>query len=356
MLAIFKEIFRNISWLISLSNHDFVEMKIIYRRNLIAYSKRNIQYFAIWFRKMLPQRTFHTSLLPIYLLIIVILFLYFFLSSTNDFVQSKKMSKYRAKVEDFRHYECKDIRRIGGIPDHVRASPEPLGRIDGAWFVCFDKIAKPTAKKCNVLSFGINIDDYFDHEMANKYGCEVHSFDPFIESSRIQSIRDEHNITGEKVKISRHWTFYKIGISSHSVHSNTSHLMSFDDILILTKTKNKIIDVFKIDIEGEEKKVFETWDIEYVCRYVKQFVIETHPDLYPDSVNLVRKLNACFVLFRRDTRFFKDPTIGPSGYYTEFTNPNGYLLQLKDFKDEIDLANFMFTMGELYFINVNFIK
>ena len=94
-------------------------------------------------------------------------------------------------------------------------------------------------------------------------------------------------------------------------------------------------------------------------------VFETHPpightvenfqyeeDLYP----LMRKLEECFLLFHRNTRFFIGDKHGtPTGHITEFQNEEGFLLQLKYFGNEISLAKFMFNYGELYFVNKNFL-
>ncbi len=40
---------------------------------------------------------------------------------------------------------------------------------------------------------------------------------------------------------------------------------------------NKTINVFKTDIEGAEWQVLEELDVDYMCKYVKQILLETHP-------------------------------------------------------------------------------
>ena len=99
----------------------------------------------------------------------------------------------------------------------------------------------------------------------------------------------------------------------------------------------------------------------YACKYVKQFLLETHPPrghrknkiLYDETFyKLLRSLEKCFLLFHRDTRFFiGDKFDASTGHITEFQNKAGFLLQIGYFKNEMDLANFMFNYGELYFIN-----
>jgi hypothetical protein len=61
-----------------------------------------------------------------------------------------------------------DKRRIGGIPKY-KATKDSLWRIDGAWYICFDKIFGSKKYDCNVFSFGLAGDDYLDFEMNYKY-------------------------------------------------------------------------------------------------------------------------------------------------------------------------------------------
>jgi hypothetical protein len=46
---------------------------------------------------------------------------------------------------------------------------------------------------------------------------------------------------------------------------------------------------------------------------------------------------------------------GPTGWLTEWQKPGGYLLNLSYFKNEMDLAAALFTRGEIYFVNWNFL-
>ncbi|CAF0854054.1 unnamed protein product [Brachionus calyciflorus] len=82
-----------------------------------------------------------------------------------------------------------------------------------------------------------------------------------------------------------------------------------------------------------------------VIKYFKSFIFETHRNCkFRDLV----KLEKCFRLFFRSTRFFsRNLSVSPTGQLTEFQNPNGWKLQIKKYKNEINLAEFMFTSGEL---------
>lgn len=100
---------------------------------------------------------------------------------------------------------------LGGQEGYVLNAPDPLYRIDGAWYVCFDKGLAPEINGCHVLSFGINFDYSFDWEMNNKYGCHVHSFDPFVEAPFFRTIRitRKNAFLNPIIKINPKWKFYK---------------------------------------------------------------------------------------------------------------------------------------------------
>jgi hypothetical protein len=223
-----------------------------------------------------------------------------------------------------------------------------------------DKQFELVKNKCLVFSFGINKDDSFDLEINQKYGCSIYSFDPFVEVDRFAAIRRSNPALSKAVKLEANskWAFYRLGITGNKKEKDLSTLriqdmISFGQVLEMTGTRNKIIDVFKMDIEGAEVGFLETIDMEYFCKYVKQFVFETHIRPPP---HLLFKLEKCFYLFHRDTRFFLvPPPVGPTGVMTEFQAPNGYSVNLSLFKNEIDLATVLFTQGELYFVNLKFL-
>ena len=123
-------------------------------------------------------------------------------------------------------------------------------------------------------------------------------------------------------------------------------------LLKLINLENKVLDVFKMDIEGGERGVIRDMDMNYFCKYIKQFVIETHSNM---KFNELVKLEQCFMLFFRSTRFFLgDRFDTPTWHRTEFQQ-DSYLLNLSIFKNEINLAELMFVNGELYFLNINFL-
>lgn len=260
------------------------------------------------------------------------------------------------RTRDFIRYDCENLKRIGGMSQYVANAPDPLFRIDGAWFVCFDNQLAPVNNSCNVLSLGINTDFSFDEEMNIKYGCMVHSFDPIIEAPFFKYIRETKKQFKPVVEVNDKWKFYKVGISNENSNPISQlrfgSRLDFKSIMRLTGMENQILDIFKMDIEGEEKNVFDNFDMEYACKYIKQIIFETHKNF--NFQNLV-KLEECFYLFYRHTRFFIGDLFNqPTGILTEFQNPTGYKLNLALFGNETNLAEFMFVNGEIYFANENF--
>ena len=107
-----------------------------------------------------------------------------------------------------------------------------------------------------------------------------------------------------------------------------------------------------------------TW--ERVCGsglLAEQLSFETHPynELYYLDYDYITKtlkrLEKCFLLYRRDAKFFKAYIDKPYGFLlTEWQIKNGFLLNTTFFEDEISLSKFLFSIGELYFVNENFLN
>lgn len=303
--------------------------------------------------------------------------LFYFKSQHNEIQCNKKndtkskleqryafAQQYKTLTRDFFYYECRDRRRIGGL----KKPHEPLARIDGAWYVCFDRNLAPVTNKCIVLSFGINEDESFDYEVNKHYGCRVHSFDPYVESSRFREIRnsDPNLAMSYKIKVNTKWTFYRVGLTGSPKNvlnkNKIGWIATLEDILDLTNLKNKIVDIFKMDIEwwersqivGGEKDVLENLNIDYACKYFKQFMLETHSSNAKGNLlmRLLRKLEKCFSIFYRDTRFIIP---GLKGEVFKSAAQEGFRLDLGIFGDEVVLSNFLISTGELYFVNEYFI-
>jgi hypothetical protein len=272
-------------------------------------------------------------------------------------------------VRDFYRYKCNNIKRIGGFKNAISKLNDKSYRIDGAWFVCFDYKLALKENNCKILSFGINNDYTFDEQLNKEFKCQVESFDPFIEANIFKDLREKSSSLKNEVSLKVNemplWRFHRIGIVGPESTKNKNQigwLAKLEDVLEYIKLKDEVIDIFKMDIEYSDLSTLKSLNIDYLCRYVKQLMIETHPINYKienilEMLNVLRKLEKCFLLFKRDTRFFLQYNKDEYGSsMTEFQDPKGFLLNLKYFSNEIDMINFMITYGELYFINSNFVN
>ena len=272
-------------------------------------------------------------------------------------------------ARDYMRYTCSERRRIGGSEQLLAnfKDKDPLWRVEGAWFLCFDKGLAPLRDACTVISLGVNTDESFDVAMNTDFGCRVESFDPFIEAERFTRLRNADTSLANAVtlKVNDKWHFHRIGVTEHSQMIDAGkigELTTLGRAIERVGLANKTIDVIKMDIEKHEWFVLADVDMDYMCKHVKQFVMETHPEyVWPDvpiklttrerSVELMRRLEKCFRLFHRDTRFFIE-----NGFEkTEFQEPRTFNINTGVFLSETKLIEFMVTFGELYFINKNFI-
>ena len=262
-------------------------------------------------------------------------------------------------VRDFYGYECQSMKRYP--PDKNNENSKV--RNDGSYFVCQDGIFKPKQHDCIVLSFGINIDDRFDEFVTQELKCVVHSFDPFTEPDRVKKLRDSKAALKNAVTldINSGWKFHSIGITSENRRTKMNKigwLDTYKNILDYLNLNEKVIDILKIDIEGGE------WDTlpdileknpDLLCKYVKQIAIETHPlkpESYVEQYKIIKRMEICFRLFKRDHRFYLSGTAESEWQKEHFD----FKLQLNLFKDEVDLARFLFLSGELYFVNIKFLS
>ena len=197
--------------------------------------------------------------------------------------------------------------------------------------------------------------------MNSVYKCQVESFDPFMTDNLFRKQGYENKLT---VIMNDKWRFHKMGIvgnvtSQIKNKNQIGWMATLEEILAYTDLNEKVIDVFKIDTEGSEIGVLENLNMDYACKYFKQFILETHPfysskdreNAY-QNLKLLRKLEACFLLFHRDSRFLKGN--GIDWGLTEFQSKN-FKLDLSNYKNELELMGYLMSIGELYFFNKNYL-
>ncbi|XP_065557031.1 probable methyltransferase-like protein 24 isoform X1 [Artemia franciscana] len=135
--------------------------------------------------------------------------------------------------------------------------------MDGNYTLCMDPGVAPNQKSCLVYSFGIANNWSFDED-AEKYGCEVYSFDP--------SIGQKPHMHSAKVH------FYDYGLSNVDTDQgpNGWRMRRLESLMTELGHSDRIIDVLKIDIEDSEHDVIPEIVSSGIIKKVKQIVWEIH--------------------------------------------------------------------------------
>jgi len=245
-------------------------------------------------------------------------------------------------TRDFTRYKCLDITYIAGVP--------------------FCQNLQFDMDKCHILVFSSQQQDTYVFEKAAETSlkCTVHTFDPFFEDLLIEKQREalkaQDSIT---IKMTDKWRFHRVGLSANSTKNEDKigWLTSFPEILKLIELEDEPIDLIRMDIDGVEWKFLDSLSMEYACRFVKQLVLVTHPvkDLKThDSIVALKKLEKCFRLFHRKSRFFdKGVSLTP-----EKKAPRAPYVEkeVSVFDNELSLVNYLFAYGQLSFVNKNFLS
>src|SRR5208283_4385421 len=142
-----------------------------------------------------------------------------------------------------------------------------------------------------VYSFGIGCDISFDEMLIRRTGCRVLGFDPTPRSK--EWIKNNPNIPVEfmfvPVGLAETTGTKKLYLPSNKEFVSGSIMKELDggfiecDFLslpdIMEQHQHKFIDLIKMDIEGAEYTIVESWlRLEYIPP-VRQLWVEFHPDL-----------------------------------------------------------------------------
>ncbi|XP_042324576.1 methyltransferase-like protein 24 isoform X4 [Sceloporus undulatus] len=170
-----------------------------------------------------------------------------------------------------------NVKEHAGIPDNP-ARP---------WSVCLDDrfnlVHQIKKKQCRLYSLGLGSDDnQFEISMANS-GCEVHRFDPSIQSAHV---REGQHLWYHRLSID--WRDPNPMIAAHKLRINTKKLGTIlndfghhkglatcgswagADPWTIT------IDVLKADMESAEWKILENLILEDIVERIGQLVFEIH--------------------------------------------------------------------------------
>lgn len=278
---------------------------------------------------------------------VVIIFFLWKLNSLLTISKEDLLSYYSDlfRTRDFIRYDCK-----------ILDSNEPF-------LLCQDKNLKIEQTKCNVLTFRANNNDYsFEKGLQSKFNCKIDSFDPFHEAEFITDQRKtKSQLQSTTVELTKKWKFHRIGLNEKknekTLRENSiGMLTSFSNILNKIEMVNQTIDVLQMDIKGAEWDFIENFDIKYACKYIKQFLLKTHPLRYTHSSNrlkMFRKLEECFFLYRRNSRLFENHR--KNKLLLKELLPGYKIDEVLSSEDEIDLIDYLFLYGELSFANKNFL-
>ncbi|GFN92338.1 methyltransferase-like protein 24 [Plakobranchus ocellatus] len=169
---------------------------------------------------------------------------------------------------------------------------------DGGWELCEDPLYAPTKENCLVYSYGINFDFSFDDAME-KYGCEVHSFDPSMNERKVDHVR------GQRVH------FHPVGVAGVDKtiveNSGTWHLYTIASHRrrLHHKLSERRLDVLKIDVEGYELEALMTALDDGSLDDVRQLIFETHLTMMggsPKKKNYVQYLTLLRKIYARGFR------------------------------------------------------
>ena len=148
---------------------------------------------------------------------------------------------------------------------------------DGGWNICHDPEYRPV-QPCLVYSFGIHNDFTFDDEISRVYGCQVFSFDP--------SMRKGDHKHSNKV-----W-FKNMGISGKNYQKGKWKLRTVDFIRDMLRHTDKVIDVFKMDVEASEWPALIQMLESDTLTHIGQLMVEfhSHGEYYWSHLSILRKL------------------------------------------------------------------
>jgi len=106
--------------------------------------------------------------------------------------------------------------------------------------------------------------------------------------------------------------------------------------------------LLKMDVEGAEPDVLANFDMNYSCKYIKQFVLETHVKNW-FNLQFAKEIRKMFSFISKWFSIYCT-----SVWWWSFFEQKFYIRHSK-LISEINLSNFLFSIcSELYFINENF--
>lgn len=182
----------------------------------------------------------------------------------------KKTSMYSVKTEQWNESgdQTGELRRINQLlnqPPDPSLCSNPLCLLgpphDGGWPICIDENHLQNSS-CVIYSVGVNYEPYFS-VAAGALGCEVFMLDHTLQPLTRQVIENLHH----------HLHFHPLGLSAKS---SSGRMVSLSDFM--KQNHHTFVDVLKIDCEGCEWSVFESFANSHseLLEKVGQLLVEVH--------------------------------------------------------------------------------
>mmetsp|Transcript_51775 Transcript_51775/g.160394 ORF Transcript_51775/g.160394 Transcript_51775/m.160394 type:complete len:324 (+) Transcript_51775:91-1062(+) len=189
------------------------------------------------------------------------------------------LREWLTEVEDVT-YACQHLRRVGGHGD-------------GSYVVCEDLPWRGQGG-CTILGYGIDFNDRFEIESAQRWGCQVHEFDPTVSSSQGAKLHPDSIHFHQQGLWSRPTTL-KIG----KVDSLENHIRSLHHAKGVPDSRL----VVKIDVEGAEWPALSAAS-DSLLKEIDHLIVEFHirpEDVFsadmPDKISLLRRLKRHFYVY-----------------------------------------------------------
>jgi hypothetical protein len=200
-------------------------------------------------------------------------------------------------------YDCGHAVRLPGpvIPGVVA---------DGGYIVCDEPEINWHGNHCSLFSWGIASDDTFEAKVAERYGCEVHEFDPTVSGSVGAS-------SNELVH------FHQIGAWSERTNLSIGPVDTIENLVREYWTWGTSLNL-KIDIEGAEWQALPVVS-DWLLERVDHLILEIHTALSPvvgqfmtptvSMVETMERLREKFYLIHYHVNNCCNPTqIGPQEF------------------------------------------
>jgi hypothetical protein len=198
-----------------------------------------------------------------------------------------------------------------GYPTRLPGPVIPGTIADGGYVVCDEPEIDWHRNSCSLFSWGIASDDTFEAQLSQKYGCEVHEFDPTVNGS-----------LGANASSLVH--FHKMGAWSHRTQLSIGPVDSISSLVSQYWRRNTSLNL-KIDIEGAEWETLPAVP-DAIFDQVDHLILEIHtansptimgaflPPTY-SMVETLERVREKFYLFHYHVNNCCSPTaIGPHDF------------------------------------------